>query len=259
MRESIQVVANRNLIEDPSFNVEKCYSSASTLEEKVSNTLILLSSIDGVAKIESLLNHLKLQKSNILALYDTVSSAIKSDLINTLENLFETKLNSAKIEKDMDRLLYTIRASTPFSNSRFADQLPQSKEYRQFLALYGENMSLNQKVVQFKSQISLYLDSQKILDKNYASKMAHIDYQIISLSRIISNLSETNKEEIGELYLTQFNRIEALVRDITEREDKFNKLKRVMNLNPESFIYTGFNRDVMEQVSELDSELSKKV
>lgn len=67
-------------LEDTSFNVESCYSEELPLEEKITRTVLYLSKIDGIPNVESLLNNLKLQKSNALSLYDILSSEIKNKL-----------------------------------------------------------------------------------------------------------------------------------------------------------------------------------
>ncbi len=85
-----------NSLEDPSFSVESCYSDNLSLEEKITRTILLLSKVDGIPSVENLLNSLKLQKSNILSLYDVLSAEIRAKLLDHLEALFELKLNSSK-------------------------------------------------------------------------------------------------------------------------------------------------------------------
>lgn len=244
-------------IKSASFSADWVYSEEMSLEEKVSNTLLHLSSIDGVLSIEKLLGELKLQKSNILSLYDVLSSSIKRELMDHLDKLFELKLNNSKLEKQMDTLLYSVRISSPFIANYNSEQLPQSKEYRQFLQLYSDHTEGIQYTVKLKGKISLLLDSQKLLDKSYASKMAHIDYQIISLGRILDNLTEAKKEEVGALYFSQFNRLEELIKEITDNEEKLGKLKRSMNITREGFFNKGINETFSSELKRI-SEISLK-
>ncbi|AHC40046.1 hypothetical protein OVS_03735 [Mycoplasma ovis str. Michigan] len=239
-------------LEDTSFNVESCYSEELPLEEKITRTVLYLSKIDGIPNVESLLNNLKLQKSNALSLYDILSSEIKNKLWSHLEELFELKLNSSRLERSMDHLLYVVRTNNLLPNNLTQEHLPRSKEYRQFLSLYSENMNFQQGILKLKSSISLLLDSQRLLDKNFAVQMSQIDYQIISLARILSNLNEARREEVDSLYASKFDRVEELIRDITSREDKFNKLRLSMKLNPENFIYNGFKKNILNDLNSLD-------
>ncbi|AFO51613.1 hypothetical protein MHLP_00165 [Candidatus Mycoplasma haematolamae str. Purdue] len=248
----------KNILDDPKFAVEKCYSASAGIEEKISNVLLLLNTVDGIPQMESLLNSLKLQKSNVLSLYDLLSSSIRTELVSLLEVMFDQKFKSSKLEKKMDELLYMIRVSSPFPADFNPEKLPKSEEYRQFLSLYSENMELVQEVVKLKSRVSLLLDSQKLLDKSYASKMAHIDYQIISLGRVISNWAEARREEVGPIYMNQFSKLEELIHIITEKEERFSKLTRMMKVNPESFMYNGLNKSLATQMEQLDSLLLSK-
>ncbi|ADX97613.1 hypothetical protein [Mycoplasma suis] len=244
--------------QDPNFSIEWCYSDSKTLEEKISNTLLLLSTVDGIPSIEQLLGDLKVQKSNALSSYDALSSSIRSELLNHIDNLFELKLSNSKLEKNMDSLLYTIRISSPFTANFSHEKLPQSREYRQFLQLYSEHMEGVQKTVKLKSKISLLLDSQRVLDKNYASKMAHIDYQIISLGKILDNLTESNKEEVGSLYFSQFNKLDGLIKEITDSEEKFTKLKRSMNIIHENLFSQGIQKEFVNDVTEVVDDFPYK-
>lgn len=252
MESETNKLSTLNLLEDPSFSVESCYSDNLSLEEKITRTILLLSKVDGIPSVENLLNSLKLQKSNILSLYDVLSSEIRTKLLDNLEGLFELKLNSSKWERKMDNLLYVVRTNNVFPNSLTQDHLPKSKEYRQFLSLYSENMGFQQEILKLKSSVSLLLDSQRLLDKNFAIHMAQVDYQIISLARILSNLNEASREEVDSLYHSKFDRVEELISRITEREEKFNKLRLTMKLNPESFIYDGFKKNILNDLDSLD-------
>ncbi|AFN64989.1 hypothetical protein WEN_00940 [Mycoplasma wenyonii str. Massachusetts] len=245
-------LSNFNPLEDPSFNAESCYSDRLPLEEKITQTILYLSKIDEVPNIEKLLNGLKLQKSNILSLYDILSSEIKNKLLDQLEELFELKLKSSKLERSMDQLLYVVRTNNLLPNNLTQEHLPKSKEYRQFLALYSENMTFQQEILKIKSSVSLLLDSQRLLDRNFAVQMAQIDYQIISLARMLSNLNEAKREEVDSLYSSKFDKVEGLIKDITDREAKFNKLRLTMKLNPENFIYDGFKKDILNDLNSIE-------
>ncbi len=113
-------------------------------------------------------------------------------------------------------------------------------------------MSFQQEILKLKSSVSLLLDSQRLLDKNFAIHMAHLDYQIISLARILSNLSEASREEVDSLYHSKFDRVEELISRITEREEKFNKLRLTMKLNPENFIYDGFKKNILNDIDSFE-------
>lgn len=252
MESETNKLSTLNPLEDPSFSVESCYSDNLSLEEKITRTILLLSKVDGIPSVENLLNSLKLQKSNILSLYDVLSAEIRAKLLDYLEELFELKLNSSKWERKMDHLLYLVRTNNVFPNSLTQDHLPKSKEYRQFLSLYSENMGFQQEILKLKSSVSLLLDSQRLLDKNFAIHMAHLDYQIISLARILSNLSEASREEVDSLYHSKFDRVEELISRITEREEKFNKLRLTMKLNPENFIYDGFKKNILNDIDSFE-------